>query len=231
MRKLAIIPARGGSKRIPRKNIRNFLGTPIIAHTIKIALSTKIFDEVMVSTDDEEISKISKFYGAKVPFLRSEVNSSDMATTGDVILEVINYYENNLKNFDFVCCIYPTSVFLNQEWLNESFNQLNKNKLDTVFSAVKYGHPIQRSFVIKNKGKIKLKSPKNLKKRTQDLKEYYYDAAQFYWIKPKKLKENKELLLGNAGAYIIDQNKVQDIDNISDWNYAELKYKIINNET
>ena len=133
MRKLAIIPARGGSKRIPRKNIRNFLGTPIIAHTIKIALSTKIFDEVMVSTDDEEISKISKFYGAKVPFLRSEVNSSDMATTGDVILEVINYYENNLKNFDFVCCIYPTSVFLNQEWLNESFNQLNKNKLDTVF--------------------------------------------------------------------------------------------------
>lgn len=231
MRKLAIIPARGGSKRIPRKNIRNFFGVPIIAYTIKTALSSKMFDEVMVSTDDKEISEISKLYGAKVPFLRSDVNSNDIATTGDVLLEVINFYEDNLNKFDFACCIYPTSVFLNEEWLSESFNQLNKNKFDTVFSAAKYGHPIERSFAINSKSEIKLRYPKKIKKRTQDFKEYYYDAGQFYWIRPKKFQQNKELLLGNVGAYIIEQYKAQDIDNIADWEYAELKYKIINNET
>ncbi|MBW2962888.1 pseudaminic acid cytidylyltransferase [Mesonia aestuariivivens] len=223
---LCIIPARGGSKRIPRKNIKDFLGKPIIAYSIETAIKSGLFDEVMVSTDDEEIAEIAKKYGARVPFLRSKEKANDVATTFDVIEEVLLNYKKERISFDNACCIYPCAPFVTSSRLTESFKMLSN--YDTVFPVVKYGFPIQRALKMENQQKILFIQPEYSLARSQDLSDSYHDAGQFYWFKPEILLQSKTLMTDNTGGIELSELEVQDIDNRVDWKLAELKYKLQN---
>lgn len=224
MSNLCIIPARGGSKRIPKKNIKDFLGKPIIAYSIEAALKSKLFDEVMVSTDEEEIAKISKTYGASVPFMRSKKNSDDFATTYDVIEEVINQYKKKEIEFENICCIYPCAPLIKIEKLVESFYILNRGKYSSVIPIVTFGYPIQRAFKITN-GEVSYFYPEFEHKRSQDLEKLYHDAGQFYFVKTKELLKQKTLITKNTTYIELKETEVEDIDNLTDWKLAELKYK------
>ena len=226
MAKLCIIPARGGSKRISRKNIKNFLGKPIIAYSIEAALKSNLFDEVMVSTDDNEIAKIAKEYGAKVPFLRSEKNADDYATTIDVINEVILLYKKNGKTFERACCIYATAPFVTNESLIKAYQILVDNKFDTVFPVMEFSFPIQRALKI-NDDKMELFQPKHLNTRSQDLEKAYHDVGQFYWFDTEIILLKGKLWTDNTGVIIIKESEGQDIDTIADWRLAEIKYRIL----
>lgn len=222
---IGIIPARGGSKRIPKKNIKSFLGKPIIAYSIQAAIDSKLFDEVMVSTDDQEIADISEKYGAKVPFIRSKENSDDFTTTQDVIEEVIQKYKTQGKEFNNLCCIYPCAPFITPEILIKSFTQLNEKNFDTVFPIISYSSPIQRA-LRKYKGKVSMILEENLTVRSQDLEDTFHDAGQFYWCKTKPLLNNKKILTSNTGGLEISELEAQDIDDETDWKLAELKYQL-----
>ena len=223
---IAIIPARGGSKRIPKKNIKDFLGRPIIAYSIIAALKSKLFDEVMVSTDDMQIAGISKSLGAKVPFMRSKENSNDYAGTLDVILEVLDKYKENGNIFDYCCCIYPTAPFITPEKLKESFELFKVKDYDSLFSVVKYSYPIQRSYKFVN-DKISMVWPENYSKRSQDLEPLYHDAGQFYWLKEDIFIKKRQIYTDNSGAIVLSDLKVQDVDNEEDWKLAEMKFKLL----
>ena len=225
MSNICIIPARGGSKRILRKNIKYFLGKPIIAYTIQAALDSKLFDEVMVSTDDLEISKIAKEYGASVPFMRSEKNSDDFATTYDVVKEVIENYQKINREFGRLCCIYSCAPFVSGNILKLALSQLIKKKYDTVFPVIAFSFPIQRALKESN-GKVSMIEEKYLITRSQDLEHRYHDAGQFYWCNTQKLIESKKFLSANTGGIIISELNAQDIDTEIDWKLAELKYQI-----
>ena len=193
MRNLAIIPARGGSKRIPRKNIKPFMGKPIIAYSIEAALESGLFDEVMVSTDDEEIAAVAKQYGAKVPFMRSAEAANDYATTFDVIEEVLNTYRAEGKFFDVVCCIYATAPFVNDVKLQTSYQSLVENGYDSVYAVVAYSYPVQRGLKMEQ-GRMSMLYPEYLNTRSQDLKPVYHDAGQFYFSKVKPYFSAKKVL-------------------------------------
>jgi len=224
---IAIIPARGGSKRIPRKNIQNFLGKPIIAYSIETALKSNLFDEVMVSTDDMEIAEVAQKYGAKVPFMRSNENAGDYATTADVLKEVLqNYKQLKQEHFDYACCIYPTAPFVSAEMLQKAFDLLTTQNFDTVFPVIAYSYPIQRALKI-HKGKMQLFQPEQLNTRSQDLEKAYHDAGQFYWLKVNEFEKSGKLWTDNTGVWVIKELEAQDIDTQEDWQLAELKYKIL----
>ena len=225
MGNLCIIPARGGSKRIPRKNIKEFLGKPIIAYSIKAAIDSGLFDEVMVSTDNLEIADIAKKYGAKVPFMRSANNSDDFATTFDVIKEVINYYKDQSIEFDNLCCLYSCAPFVNPKVLLRAYNQLTKKNFDTVFPIIPFSFPIQRALRV-NQGKVSMILEDNLNIRSQDLEKSFHDAGQFYWCKTEQLLKSKRLLTSNTGGVVISELEAQDIDTKTDWKLAELKYQL-----
>jgi len=227
---IAIIPARGGSKRIPKKNIKDFLGKPIIAYSITAALKSKLFDEVMVSTDDMQIAKISKSLGVKVPFMRSKENSDDYAGTANVLIEVLNKYKEMERIFDYCCCIYPTAPFINPEKLKKFFELFKARNCYSLFPVVKYSYPIQRSYKFVN-DKISMVWPDNYSKRSQDLEPLYHDAGQFYWLKVDKFINNKQIYTDNTGAIILSELEVQDIDNEKDWKIAEMKYKLLKNNS
>jgi len=227
---ICIIPARGGSKRLPGKNIRDFLGKPIIAYSIESALETGVFDEVMVSTDDEEISSIAKKYHAKVPFLRSEKTSNDHAGLSDVIIEVLKQYEEIEKFYDMVCCVLPTAPFITSKKLMYAKRIIDKGIYDSVFPIVEYSYPIQRSLKITN-DYVAMRWPENLNERSQDLEPSYHDAGQFYFIKTRVLLSEKKLFTSNAGYIELNSLEVQDIDTEIDWKLAEMKYKLMNDET
>jgi N-acylneuraminate cytidylyltransferase len=223
MKVLAIIPARGGSKRIPRKNIKPFKGKPMIAWPIETAIQSNLFDEIMVSTEDGEIAEISQKYGAQVPFFRSEKNSDDLSGTEDVIIEVLNQYQLIGKIFDYVCCIYPTTPLITIERLVEAKTKLIDGNFDTVFPILKYGHPVQRS--LKNQqGKIKIVWPEYINYRTQDLETYYHDSGQYYWFKTDRFLEKKVLFTDNTSFIELTEFEAQDIDNLEDWEMAILKH-------
>lgn len=226
-RVLAIITARGGSRRIPHKNIKEFCGKPIIAYSIEAALESGIFDEVMVSTDDERIKDIAIKYGANVPFMRSNENSNDNATTQDVLLEVLNMYKKQGKQFDYGCCIYPTAPFITDDKLKESYEKLIKSDADTVLPVVSFSFPPQRCFVIEN-DILKYKWPENSLKRSQDLEKWYHDCGQYYFFKTKRFIETKNIIMEKTIPIIVDEMEVQDIDNYTDWELAELKYRMKN---
>lgn len=226
MRNVAIITARGGSKRIPRKNIRAFLGKPIIAYSIETALKSELFDYVMVSTDDDEIADISKKYGAKVPFMRSKQTSDDFAGTADVILEVLSDLNKIEKHFDNVCCIYPTAPFISKKSLEESYKLLVNEKFDSVFPVCAFSYPIQRALEINN-SKTKMVWEENLNMRSQDLAPRYHDVGQFYWMKTNVFVEQRKVFTSNTGSIILNELQVQDIDNEIDWKLAELKYSLL----
>ncbi len=227
MKKLAIIPARGGSKRIPRKNIKLFLGEPIISYSIQAAISSNLFDEVMVSTDDEEIARIAKKHGAKVPFFRSDVNSNDVATTVDVIAEVIDKYKQIGQVFEYTCCIYSCAPFVTKDLLIRSFFKLEVENLDCVFPLIKYGHPIQRALKKTIGGKIEMIEPKNMQIRTQDFEPSYHDLGQFYFFKTSEIISSNRLWTVNTGCVELREIESHDIDTLDDWEIAEFKFKYL----
>lgn len=224
MSSVAIITARGGSKRIPKKNIKEFCGKPIIAYSIEAALSSGAYDEVMVSTDSEEIKNIAVQYGASVPFLRSEATSNDFATTADVLEEVIDSYKRIGKVFESFACIYPTAPFVTGARLAEAAELLND--ADAVISVVKFSFPPQRAFVIRE-GSVTFQYPEYERARSQDLEPIYHDCGQFYMCKVKPFLEHHSLILPVTKPYILPEEEVQDIDTMSDWEIAEAKYKVL----
>lgn len=223
---LAVITARGGSKRIPRKNIKLFCGKPIIAYSIEATQKSGVFDEIMVSTEDDEIAGIAKDLGAKVPFLRSAKNSDDMAMTHEVVLEVLQQYRELGMNFDTVCCIYPTAPFLRGEKLREGMELLEQTQADGVVPVVRFSFPPQRCFVIEN-GKVRYKWPENRLKRSQDLEAFYHDCGQFYLLRVQPFLAEETMILEHTVPVFMDDLEVQDIDTIEDWNIAEVKYKLL----
>ncbi len=227
MNNVAIIPARGGSKRIPNKNIKLFLGKPIISYPIKIALESNLFKRVIVSTDSEEIAEIAIKYGAEVPFLRSSKNSDDYATTNDVLKEVL---ANLDSDFDKFCCIYPTSPLLDVRSLELGLKKLTDENFDTVFPVVSFSYPILRSLKIDDKGKAEMNWPEYKNSRSQDLPKAYHDSGMFYWAKTLDFLASGSLWTSNTGVIELPESKVQDIDTLSDWSIAELKYKLLHNE-
>jgi len=221
---LAVITARGGSKRIPQKNIKNFFGKPIIQYTIDAANQSGVFDEVMVSTDSVEIKSIAESCGAKVPFLRSKNFSSDTATTANVLLEVIDEYKKRGEVFTYICCAYPTAPFITAEQLRKCRALLNETTIDGVVPIVAYSFPPQRSFIIRN-GKVQYQWPENQFTRSQDLEKWYHDCGQFYFLKVVPFLSEKSLVLKNSVPMIVNESQVQDIDTYDDWELAELKFQ------
>ncbi|MBD3231350.1 pseudaminic acid cytidylyltransferase [Candidatus Dependentiae bacterium] len=225
---LAIIPARGGSKRIPRKNIKEFCGQPIIKYSIDVAIESCCFNEIMVSTDDIEIAKIAKKYGAQVPFFRSKINSNDFATLADVIKEVLDSYKKIQKQYDYVCCILATAPFVNKKRIIDGFDILKECKADSLVSVIKFNYPIQRALKIDD-SKLQMFWPENYNVRSQDLVSAYHDAGQFYWINSKSYLEQKRIFADYTIPLIIPNNEVQDIDTEDDWIIAEFKYNFLKN--
>lgn len=223
---LCIIPARGGSKRIPRKNIKDFLGKPIMAYSIEAALQSGLFEEVMVSTDDEEIAEVAIKYGAKVPFFRSEKTADDFATTLDVIQEVVAEYESKGLEFENICCFYATAPFVSNEKLQQTFKTLIENNYDSVIPIIKFSFPIQRSFEMNESSKIQYKFEEFKNRRSQDLTNSYHDAGQFYWMR-KSILQSDSIITSNTGAIVISELEGQDIDDETDWKLAELKYELL----
>ncbi len=227
MKRIAMITARGGSKRIPRKNIKPFLGKPIINYSIEAALESGMFQEVMVSTDDEEIATIARKAGANVPFMRSEATSNDYATTADVIREVLESYEKLGQTFDQVCCIYPTAPFITSARLVEAMTLLTKHECETVMPVVPFSFPPQRCVVIRE-GQLQAKFPEHMMKRSQDLEPQYHDAGQFYCVDIKAFDHQYKLIMEHTIPLVLRELEVQDIDTLEDWELAEVKYKILN---
>lgn len=226
MKAIAIITARGGSKRIPKKNIRDFCGKPILAYSIEAALQAGVFDTVMVSTDSEEIARVALAYGAEVPFYRSEKTSGDYATTNDVLLEVLAEYEKRGQTFDLTCCIYPTAPFVTGKKLRNAVEQLSASDADTILGVVPFSFPPQRAMVVRE-GRLVFEYPEYLDTRSQDLVPHYHDAGQFSIMKTERYLVNRKVMLGEILPMVIDELEVQDIDNETDWKIAEMKYRLM----
>lgn len=226
MKNIAIITARGGSKRIPRKNIKEFMGKPMLAYAIEAAIKSEIFDEVMVSTDDFEIAEIAKKYGAKIPFMRSEATSNDFATTEDVLKEVINEYKKRGEEFEDICCVYPCVPFLTAEILKNAYEKFSDSKAKSLMPVVKYSFPIQRAVRINSEGYLEYREPENAQKRSQDLEPNYHDVGMFYFAKTRAFQEEENLVTSKTVLFEMDESVVQDIDTPDDWKMAELKYKV-----
>lgn len=226
--KVAIIPARGGSKRIPKKNIKLFHGKPIIGYALETAIASNLFDAVYVSTDDEEIEQIAKQFNALI-HKRSAKNADDFATTSDVIVEVLKDLENTLGTIDVLCCIYPTSPLIQKNDLQLAFKTFQDNSSDVVLAACPFSFPPQRGFTLVN-DTLKLVSPESIQMRSQDLEKNYHDAGAFYFIHPKTFSQTKNLWEGKINVFILNESKVQDIDCEEDWKIAELKYQLLISE-
>lgn len=226
--KLCVIPARSGSKRITKKNIKNFCGKPIIGWSIELALASKCFDKIIVSTDDEEIANLAKSYGAEVPFLRPKILSGDYTETVNVISHAVKWQTENHVKPDYVCCIYATAPFIQLSDLNKGIEILKSSKCEYVFSATNYIYPIQRSFKINENKKLEMFFPKYLNFRSQDLEKSFHDAGQFYWGLTNSWLENKPIINENSIPILIPQDRVLDIDTIEDWQMAEKMFRIIN---
>ncbi|MBD5376078.1 MAG: pseudaminic acid cytidylyltransferase [Bacteroides sp.] len=228
MKSICIIPARGGSKRIPRKNVKNFLGKPIISYSIETALKSDIFDEVMVSTDDDEIAEVARLYGAAVPFMRSAHTASDFATTADVINEVLDSYAANGKEFDTVCCLYATAPFVTPVRLQEAADIIAAGEFDSAFTCVEFSYPVLRSLVVNSEGRISMKWPEFKNSRSQDLERFYHDAGQFYFATTSVFRRQNAFCGDNTAPIILPELIVQDLDTMTDWKIAEIKYRFSN---
>lgn len=228
MGSIAIIPARGGSKRIPRKNIKDFLGKPIIAYSIEAALKAGCFDVVVVSTDDLEIAEIAKKYGAVVPFLRSSINADDNATTAEVITEVLDNYKNQFdKQFDSFCCIYPTAPFITPERLKDAKKMLTNGNVDSIIPVVAFSFPIFRSLKIDKEHHLSFNWPEYSLVRSQDIPPAYHDSGQFYFVNTVAFRDTGSFFTHRTRPIILSELEIQDIDNETDWKIAEMKYRLI----
>jgi N-acylneuraminate cytidylyltransferase len=221
---IAIITARGGSKRIPCKNIKEFFGQPMIKYAIDAALESKIFDTVMVSTDNEEIAQIAKQYGADIPFMRSEETSNDFATTMDVLMEVICQYKKMNIEFSSLCCIYPCVPFLRGDTLVKAFNTFTDSDADTLMPIVRFSYPVQRALRINDNGFLEYVHPEYIATRSQDLEPMYHDVGMFYFYKNNSLYNSDK----KVKYFEMRESETQDIDTEEDWHYTEIKYRIMN---
>ena len=226
---VAIIPARGGSKRIPKKNIKEFHGLPLITYSIKVALESNLFDKVIVSTDDENIAIIAKEAGAEVPFFRPKELSNDYAITKDVIDHAVDFLEANDESYEYVCTIYATAPFLQKKYLVEGFEKLEQSDAINAFSATSMPFPIQRTFKINQDGRCEMFHPEYYTSRSQDLEEAYQDAGQFYWTNLSREKEsNPEIMFSKKSIpVLLPRYLVQDIDTLEDWQRAEYMFEAI----
>ena len=223
MKNICIIPARGGSKRIPRKNVKPFLGKPMLAYPIEAALKTGLFDEVMVSTDDEEIAEVARKYGATVPFMRSAETANDFATLADVLHEVLDNYEKQGRKFDNMCCVLATTPLLQSDDINSGYSKLMDSEFTSIVPIVQFSYPILRSFKMDENGAIEYNWPEYIRSRSQDLPKAYHDSGTFYWHKIDAWKSGN----GLRGGVVVSEETVQDIDTEQDWKLAEMKYKIL----
>jgi pseudaminic acid cytidylyltransferase len=228
---VAIITARGGSRRIPRKNIRDFLGKPIVAYSIAAALEAGCFQEVMVSTDDAEIAEVARSFGAAVPFLRSAKTSDDFATTADVLREVLAEYAERGRPFEAACCIYPTAPLATAERLREGMRLLAADAaLESVVPVLRFGYPIQRALKIEN-GLLSMILPEHINSRSQDLMPAYHDAGQWYWFRTAAFLRSGKLFGAVCAPVVLDEMEAQDIDNEEDWKLAEMKFRLRQEKT
>ena len=227
---VCVIPARGGSKRIPRKNIKDFLGKPIIAYSIEAAIESGLFDRIIVSTDDMDIAKAAEEWGAEVPFIRPKELSDDLTGTNDVVKHAISFLLGQGVKIDYVCCIYATAPFLKVQYLVEGFNRIQKDDKLFAFSVTTFAFPIQRAIKLKG-GKVSMFYPQYSTTRSQDLEEAYHDAGQFYWGKSEAFLNKKKMFSSHSIPILLPRSLVQDIDTLEDWNKAELKYKILEEES
>lgn len=224
---VAIIPARGGSKRIPRKNIKDFCGKPMIAWSIEAALQSGCFERVIVSTDDDEIAELALRLGAEVPFIRPEELSGDFVATIPVIKHAIQWLEANQIIPDWVCCIYATAPFISVDALKSGLILIQQQDVDYVFSVTSYAFPIQRAIKLQQNGMVQMFSPEYFSTRSQDLEEAYHDAGQFYWGVRTAWLEEKPIFSSESYPVILPRHLVQDIDTQEDWIRAELMFKAI----
>ncbi|PIF03813.1 MAG: pseudaminic acid cytidylyltransferase [Arcobacter sp.] len=226
---IAIIPARGGSKRIPKKNIKDFFGKPLIAYSIEVALKSKLFDKVVVSTDDEKIAKIARKYGAFVPFVRPKELSDDFTGTGEVVQHALKYLENKGEKYDYLCTIYATAPLLQEIYLKEGFEKLKNSNAKMVFSATSMPFPIQRTFKINENGRCEMFTPEHFYTRSQDLEEAYQDAGQFYF-ENLNISSNEIAFGKDSIPIILPRYLVQDLDTLEDWERLEYMYRILNKD-
>jgi len=224
---IAIIPARGGSKRIPRKNIRHFEGKPMVAYSIEAALKSACFEQVMVSTDDQEIAAIAKAHGASVPFMRDAETSDDYAGVAEVVLEVLSRYQQDGQDFEQICCILPTAPMVSAERLRQGKELLNGAGCDAVVPVVRFGYPPQRGFRLDRDNRASMVSPEHYQSRSQDLEPIYHDSGQFYWMRTAALKKEMRFFAERTAALVLSEIEVQDIDSEEDWQMAELKYRLL----
>ena len=227
MSAIAIITARGGSKRIPRKNIREFCGKPIMNYSLEAALEAGIFDEVMVSTEDDEIADIARAAGAQVPFMRSAETSSDTATTEEVISEVLMRYEELGRSFEYGCCIYPTAPFVTAHKLRDAYDILVESGAQSIVPMQEFTYPPQRGLFIDGEGYVKMLHPEYAATRSQDLEKHYHECGQFYIFRNADYMIQRDTTMEKSIPYIIDPVESQDIDTESDWELAELKYRFL----
>jgi N-acylneuraminate cytidylyltransferase len=225
MNMVAIIPARGGSKRIPRKNIKDFFGKPAIAYAIEVARKSALFSQIMVSTDDPVTAEIALKYEATVPFMRSETNSDDKATTAEVLIEVVEKCATMGNPITLGACIYPCAMLLRVEWLQQAATNWLKADADSLFTVAGFSYPVQRALAIKE-GRLEYMYPQFQNTRSQDLPAAYMDAAQFYFFKASALLHYKSLMTPNTQAYELPAREIQDIDTLEDWEMAKLKYQL-----
>lgn len=225
--KIAIIPARGGSKRIPRKNIKDFHGKPMIAYSIEAALTSGCFDKVIVSTDDAEIAEVARAYGADTPFLRPVNISDDYATTMDVMEHAIQWCLKEGWELEAVCCLYATAPFVRASDLRKGHDLLNKSDVQYVFSATSFPFPIQRAIKLDNSGSVSMFSPENELVRSQDLEEAYHDAGQFYWGRSEAFLNKLSVFSPHSKVVLLPRSRVQDIDTLEDWVSAEHLFSIM----
>ncbi len=224
---IAIIPARGGSKRIPRKNIKLFHGKPMIAYSIEAAKASGCFDKIIVSTDDEEIADVAKQYGAEVPFIRPNDIADDYATTMDVMQHAIKWCQQQQWNVINVCCIYATAPFILASDISKGFEKISKANVEYAFSATTFPFPIQRAITVTKDGAVSMVEPKHANTRSQDLVETYHDAGQFYWGKSAAFLTGKAIFAPHSQAIILPRKRVQDIDTPEDWELAEMLYSVL----
>ena len=227
MRAVAIIPARGGSKRIPKKNIKPFAGQPIIAYSIKAAQETRLFERIVVSTDSEEIAEVGKFYGAEVPFIRPDELADDHTGTAEVISHAVNWMWEQRWKINSICCIYATAPFIQPDDLVESYSIFESGDWDFVFAATEYVYPIQRSFKIQQNGSVGMFFPEHFVSRSQDLAKAYHDAGQFCWGKPEAWVGNRMVFSEKSTVLRIPGYRVQDIDTKEDWLRAQIIFEML----
>jgi len=225
--KIAVIPARGGSKRIPRKNIRMFCGKPIIAYSIAAAQQTGLFDQVVVSTDDEEIAMVAREFGATTPFIRPKEIADDFTGTNAVVKHAVAWFNAQSNDVTHACCLYATAPLLQANFITEGYEALSRSDAAFAFSVTSYAFPIQRAVRITPDRRVDAIYPEHRMTRSQDLEHAYHDAGQFYWGTARAFLEDMPLFARHSIGVILPRHLVQDIDTIEDWDQAELMYRAI----